>query len=70
MMWASSTSVGVGISQRCEPGQFLCTSYVVFRFSPAGNVAGQYAANVSPATTRFAGLMDPNDFLAAIFANL
>ena len=70
MMWASSTSVGVGISQLCEPGQFLCTSYVVFRFSPAGNVAGQYQSNVNPSTTRFVGLMDPSDFLAAIFANL
>ena len=69
MMWASSTSVGVGIAQNCQSGQFLCTSYVVFRFTPAGNVAGQYPANVSPATTRFMGLMNPSDFLAALFAN-
>jgi len=68
MMWASSTSMGVGIVQSCDPGQFLCTSYVVMRFTPAGNVAGEYPSNVLPATARFPGLMSPSSFLAAIMA--
>ena len=69
MMWASSTKMGVGIVQHCDPGQFLCTSYVVMRFNPAGNVAGEYPSNVSPATARFQGLMSPSEFLAAIMRN-
>ena len=70
MMWASSTSMGVGIVQSCDPGQFLCTSYVVMRFTPAGNVAGEYPSNVLPATARFPGLMSPSTFLAAVMANM
>lgn len=70
MMWASSTSMGVGIVQSCDPGQFLCTSYVVMRFTPAGNVAGEYPSNVLPATARFPGLMSPSSFLAAVMANM
>ena len=69
MMWASSTSMGVGIVQNCDPGQFLCTSYVVMRFNPAGNVAGEYPSNILPATARFPGLMSPSEFLSAIMRN-
>jgi len=69
MMWASSTAMGVGIVQNCDPGQFLCTSYVVMRFNPAGNVAGEYPSNILPATARFPGLMSPSEFLSAIMRN-
>ena len=36
MIWASTEKVGIGIHQQCTPGQFLCVSYVVFRYSPKG----------------------------------
>ena len=36
MMWASTEKIGIGIRQLCTPGQFLCDSYVVFRYSPKG----------------------------------
>jgi len=60
MMWQGSTQIGIGVVQDCDPGQFLCTSYVVIRFSPPGNVAGEYPANVLAPNTRFNGLMSPD----------
>ena len=57
MMWASSLFMGIGIVQNCNPGQFLCTAYVVMRFSPAGNVADEYPSNVLPGKARFEDLM-------------
>ena len=36
MIWASTEKVGIGIHQQCTPGEFLCLSYVVFRYSPKG----------------------------------
>merc|ERR1712159_214257 len=67
MMWAASTGTGIGVVQDCQTGQFLCTTYVVMRFSPAGNTAGEFVANVLPPTTRFPGLMEPSEFLSSIF---
>ena len=38
MMWASSNKAGFGIVQECIDGEFLCTTYVVVRYSPKGKV--------------------------------
>ena len=36
MMWASSDKAGIGVVQDCPSGSFLCSTYVVMRFSPKG----------------------------------
>ena len=38
MMWASSIKAGFGIVQECVAGEFLCTTYVVVRYSPKGKI--------------------------------
>jgi hypothetical protein len=67
MMWASSTHSGIGVVQDCGTGSMLCTTYVVMRFSPAGNTAGEFVNNVMPPMSRFPGLMEASEFLSSIF---
>ena len=66
MMWASSLFMGVGIVQNCDQGVFACNAYVVMRFSPAGNVAGEYPSNVLPGQARFGDLMSESEHLCHV----
>jgi uncharacterized protein YkwD len=60
MVWKSSTTVGCGyaIGSRTDPdGTKFNSYYVVCRYSPSGNVVGQYEANVlSPNPGAVAGV--------------
>ncbi|MFM9445583.1 hypothetical protein [Streptomyces acidiscabies] len=43
VVWKSSARIGVGMAKTTNG-----KTYVVVDYAPAGNVAGQYAANVLP----------------------
>jgi uncharacterized protein YkwD len=46
LVWKGSTKIGVG--RVCGQGSKWYETYIAVNFSPAGNMAGGYQANVSP----------------------
>ena len=50
LVWKSSQKLGMGIKV-VKSGGWVYT-YIVARYSPGGNVGGQYAANVMPLKTQ------------------
>jgi hypothetical protein len=52
VVWASSQRVGCGVARCSQDGTFT-SEIVVCKYSPPGNVAGQYENNVGTATAEY-----------------